>query len=56
MIKLLKNYQVKTYDMIIDRMVIVNLNQTGISRNIPVKMDQELKYINDLTKRLKREV
>jgi len=56
MMKLLYNQQVKTYDMMIDRVVTVNMNKTGISRNIPPKMTEELKYINSLLLKLKRGV
>lgn len=56
MIKLLKNHQAKTYDMMIDRVVIVNMNKTGISRNIPAAAAETEQYINLLTRRLKQEV
>jgi hypothetical protein len=56
MIKLVNVYKAQSYDMMIDRAVKVNITKSGICRDLPIKMDEELRFINTLSKRIKRDV
>ena len=56
MIKLVRVFKSQSYDMMMDRAVKVNITKSGICRDSPIKLDEEIRFINTLSKRINRDV